>query len=149
MDDVQQIIQPNWLELHDSPESLRGLDRGVVDQVITRDDGNWNLPRCSVLPELVQESEAVDQRHPEIKNDRVDAVRDRLGQAPLGIGGGTHGEAFKRQHPLERVPHGKVVVHDEHGLNRRHKVVLSTNRANCDDVQLCVRGGDGSARVCS
>src|ERR671936_167934 len=111
--DLDELVQPERLELHDGAERMRGGNRVVVEQVVAGHDRYWRLVQLIVRPEATQESETVNKWHPQVQDNRVNMMRRCLSEADFSAAGGVHDEPFEPEHALERVPDRRIVVDDQ------------------------------------
>ena len=79
-------------------------------------------------------SRAVDQRHPQVEDDRVGMASPAAAQARFGVDGRPDLIAFEPQHPRKRLRHAFVVVDDEDRGRRGSDVTAGTLGIVTDDA---------------
>ncbi len=101
---------------------------------------NAMMSRLSALGGA-QHVDAADVRHPDVREQQIDAFlfedRDRLG----AVGGEQHVEAVAAQHDAQHVAHRRLIVHDE---DARLGSALGRHRwpgSGLLDVSICSSAG--------
>ena len=87
----------------------------LVEEVVPGDDRNRRVTMAVKRPEMSEESESIEERHPKIQNDGVRAAQLCDDQPLLGFGRRPHVVALEPEHPRKRIQDGLVVLHEEDG----------------------------------
>src|SRR5437667_7198217 len=108
-----QILEPQWLEAQLGAELAKLVRDAVVEEIVAGDDGNRCVPPMLERAEPSEESQSVDERHPEIEDDGVRMAP--LGLAKSGFGGDSRVDVvpLEPEHSGERLCHALIIVHDQ------------------------------------
>jgi hypothetical protein len=85
----------------------------VVERVVAGHDGDRRLHIALVGPQAIEKAEAVDERHPQVDDDRVGSLAACLLQSRLGVERGADFVTLEPQHARKRLRHGQVVVDNQ------------------------------------
>jgi hypothetical protein len=121
---------------HLGGECAEIADRRFVQRGLAGDQGDGNALIRRILPQPIQEPDAVDEGHPEIEKDRVRPLFFDVGEGILGAGCQVHRVAFLRQHPRIGRAQCFIVVDDEDAVGTLHR----------DTYRLLPGGTEGCAR---
>jgi hypothetical protein len=91
----------------------------VVQEVVAGHDGNRDGAVVRHGTQTVQEPEAVDERHPQVEDDRVGRFAFCLAQSDLGAGRRSNLMPIEAEHSRERRGHGIIVIDDQNPARRR------------------------------
>src|SRR5881394_3619608 len=112
--EAHQIFEPHRFEAELGAERAKLVRNRVVQKVVARDDGDGRVALLFVSPEAAQEAETIDERHPEVEDDRVGAAALCFAQAHLGAERRMDMVAFEAKHPREGGGDSFVVVDDKY-----------------------------------
>ena len=117
--EADEILEPKGLESQLGAQLPQLRCNRVVQEVIARDDGDrrGRQALAGLRPKLSEKAQAVNERHPQIEDDRVWMGLVRGAETGLGIKRGPNVEAFERQHARKRLRDTLVIVYDEDGRN--------------------------------
>jgi len=107
---TDQILEPERLEAKLGPELAQLSRNGVVQEVVAGHDGNRRGPLMVPRAEASEETEPVDERHPEIEDDGVGVTLFCFRETRLRADGGSDLIAFEAQHPGESLSDSFVVI---------------------------------------
>src|SRR5690349_2874041 len=111
--ETDQILEPHRLEPYLRAEVVEFGGHRVIEEVIARHNRHWNRPFVSGRSQAAKETQAVQNRHAEVENDRVGVAFPRLEEAGFGVDGRSYVETLEPQHPRKRLGHSFIVVDDK------------------------------------
>jgi hypothetical protein len=111
--EADEILEPHRLEAEFRAELTQLARDFVFEEIVAGDDRDW----CQALgiegSQAAKEAEAVDERHSQVKDDRVRLAFLRKVETVFGRHGGPNLIPFEPQHAGKRLSDDFVVVDDE------------------------------------
>lgn len=108
-----QILEPERFELEFSAKLAKLSRNGIVEKIIAGDDRYRDIAVRVLCAETAEKAQTVDERHPEVEDDRIRMTLFSFAKPGFRIHGGPHFVTFKPEHACEGLRYPLIVVDDE------------------------------------
>src|SRR3990172_8805624 len=121
--EADKVLEPEWLESQFRTQFVQLHRHRVVKEVIAGDDGDRCGARVVLSAEPAEEAETVQQRHPQVEDDRVGMALCGLAETSFRADGRPDVIALEPKHARERLRDALIIVDNQNlgGDGLRHK----------------------------
>ena len=111
--ETDEILEPERFESQFSAQRAKlGRDR-IVEEIVARHDRHGSGALIVSSTEPAQESQTIDQRHPQVENDRVGPAALGFLEALFGADRRAYLVTLETQHSCERLRNAFIIVDNQ------------------------------------
>src|SRR6266581_8515651 len=111
--EADEVLEPEGFETQLGAQLTKLRRDRVLEEIVARNDCHGRKALIIPSTEPAQESQTIDERHPQIENDRVGPAELGFQQAFFGADRRAYVVALEAQHSRERLRDALVIVDNQ------------------------------------